>query len=433
MRILFLDLSLGISGDMAVAALSELADSALKNKVIKLISDLNLKGLELSFGRRLRGGLDCADFNVTLEHDNHDHDVNYLHCDLQKVHHHEHHHDHQSRNLYDVLKIIDASKASPGAKSLAGKIFKIIAEAEAAAHGKELDKVHFHEVGALDSIADILAFAILYTELEIDRTVISCIGEGCGKVRCQHGVLPVPVPAVVNILTAHKIPMNFSAIEGELITPTGAAIAAAIRTDDSLPAQSPLTPAASGFGAGKRDYAVPTMLRAILFELDEKRKVFDPQAAKADLSVIKIETNIDDATPENLGFLMENLIAKGALEVFFTPVYMKKMRPATLVTVLCREDNFKLIQKILLTQTTSIGLRFAKMDRLTLKRENLLIDTEYGPVKVKKVSFKGIADDEEDRIYPEYESVRELALSQGLSYQKALVLIYQAAGRTLRV
>lgn len=455
MRTLYLDASYGISGDMAVAALAELAPESLKQEVLEVLQKLNLAGLKVNFSRRKRGALDCTSFDVELEHDNHDHDLNYLHHNLdhdlpphehthshdhphehehlhehpheyEHLHEHEHphehdHHSHVHRNLHDVTKIINDSSASDKAKALAIKIFSIVAYAEAKAHGASLDEVHFHEVGALDSIADILAFACFYTGLGIEKTIIPSITEGFGKIRCQHGVLEIPVPAVVNIMVEHALPLKFSQIEGELITPTGAAIAAAIRSQEkALPKEATIVKA--GFGAGKRDYAKPTYLRALLLEEASQDTSFIAHAA-GEKEIIKIETNIDDASAENLGFLMEKLFAAKALDVFFTPIFMKKMRPATLITVICESEHFETLKKLLLKESTSIGLRFTTMQRFILPREIITFNSTLGEIKVKQVDLSPLDNTKSYRYYPEYESIKDLSLKHNLAYVEVLDLV----------
>lgn len=256
---LYLECYSGISGDMFVASMLDLGAS---QKVLEeVLASLPLEGYKTEITRVKKSGLDVCDFNVVLEHDNHDHDMDYLYGE----HHHEHHHHHhEHRHLHDILHIIDHGKMTDGARELAKKIFTILGEAEAKAHGTTLDEVHFHEVGAVDSIVDIVSAAVCFDNLGIDEVYIPVIYEGTGTVNCAHGTLPIPVPAVNNIVSGHHLPMHIDTLKGELITPTGAAIASAIMTSCEL--SETFTIKKTGVGAGKRAYERPSLLRAMLIE-----------------------------------------------------------------------------------------------------------------------------------------------------------------------
>ncbi len=289
-KTLYLECSSGISGDMAVAALLDLGTpeekAAREAAVLEVLESLPVEGFEVRISRVSKSGLDACDFDVVLDaaHENHDHDMEYLYGfgaghgahEGEHVHVHDHghehdahahahhHHTHEHRNLADVCAIIGASCANAGAKQIAHDIFAVIADAEAKAHGKPVEEVHFHEVGAVDSIADVLAFAVCLDHLAVDEVVVTDLAEGKGTVRCQHGIIPVPVPAVVNIVGAHGIALRMLDVWGELVTPTGAAIVAAVRTSDRLPEKFLIK--ATGLGAGKRVYDTPGVVRAMLIE-----------------------------------------------------------------------------------------------------------------------------------------------------------------------
>lgn len=307
-KTLYLECSSGISGDMAVAALLDLGSpeekSAREKAVLDVLGSLPVQGFEIRISRVEKSGLDACDFDVVLDsaHENHDHDMDYLYGHLRHdhahghesddghshghghghdhdhdcgregagahdgahLHHHHHEHHHEHRNLADVCAIVDASCATENAKRIARGIFEVVAEAEAKAHGKPIAEVHFHEVGAVDSIADVLAFAVCLDHVEVDAVVVTDLAEGKGTVRCQHGIIPVPVPAVVNIVSAHGIALRMLDVFGELVTPTGAAIVAATRTSDKLPERFVIK--AVGLGAGKRDYDTPGVVRAMIIE-----------------------------------------------------------------------------------------------------------------------------------------------------------------------
>lgn len=298
-KILYLECSSGISGDMTAAALLDAgADEAA---VRRALESLPVDGFEIRITRVVKSGLDVCDFDVVLDaaHENHDHDMAYLHGhahgdghehgeahahDYDHDHDHEHAHGeahvhghdhdhahggghrHEHRGMAEIGAIIDAADMTDRAKEIARAVFAVIAEAEARAHGVPVDQVHFHEVGAVDSIADIVAIAAAFDSLDVDDVVVSDLVEGTGTVRCQHGIIPVPVPAVVNIAAAHGLPLRITDVRGELVTPTGAAVVAAVRTRDALPER--FTIERVGMGAGKRAYETPGILRAMILRAE---------------------------------------------------------------------------------------------------------------------------------------------------------------------
>ncbi len=398
------------------------------------------------------------------DHDHHDHDHHdHAHHDHDHAHHdHDHHHHHHGRNLDDIFRILEAGSLSPSALELAKKIFRILADAESKAHGLPLDQVHFHEVGAVDSIVDIASAAICIDQLGITDCIFTDLTEGSGTVRCQHGILPIPVPATANILADHHIPFHISSqIMGELITPTGAALVAALRTDTALPESYFVRKI--GLGAGKRDYNTAGILRAMLIEdsepagnksltgvspmqtgksdayagsdkedsyieSDKENSYIESDKAdtyaepgKPDASpqstghdrVMVMQTNLDDCSPEAMGFTMECLLAEGALDVFYTPIYMKKNRPAYMLTVLARREDREKMENIIFRHTTSIGVRIFEAERTILEREIRSMDTPWGPAEIKCCRFG-----DETYCYPEYESVSRIARSQGCSYEQ---------------
>ena len=403
---LYFECASGISGDMAVAALIDLG--ADREKLLKVLGSIPAEGFKVEISDVVKNGVKCCDFNVILDekHENHDHDTDYL---FGHKHQHVHHH-HEHRNLGDILHIIEHTELSENARNLAGKIFKIVAEAESKAHGVALEEVHFHEVGAVDSIVDIVAFAFCFDDLGIERVFIPSLTEGTGEIRCQHGILPIPVPAVVNIVQEYGISMKITDTKAELVTPTGAAIAAAVRTDETLPKEFKITK--TGFGAGKRNYEKPSILRAFLIEFNEETVAAEEKRESAD-EVTKLEANIDDSTGEELGFAMEQLFEAGALDVFYTPCFMKKNRPAYMLTVLCKNEDSEKMEEIIFNQTTTIGIRRTRTERSVLERETLLIDTPYGEVRIKLVNHNN-----RKRFAPEYEDVAVISRRTGISFGK---------------
>lgn len=434
---LYLECNYGISGDMAVAAL--LDAGADRTALEKALASIPVKGFKTEIKRVEKNGVSCLDFNVILdsEHENHDHDMNYLfghesaehnhghgehfhghthhhseaeehsHAAQHEIHHREqvhyeqvHHHEH--RNLHDVLEIIDKTEMTENARKLAHKIFEIIAQAESKAHSKPVEEVHFHEVGAVDSVVDVIALAVCFDSLHVEKVFVPFLCEGTGTVRCQHGILPVPVPAVANIMQEYYVPLKITGEHGEFVTPTGAAFVAAVATEFSLPKNFVLKKI--GMGAGKRDYGVPNIVRAMLVETEEKNNPENQLTSAFHDKIIKLETNIDDSTGEALGFVMDELFASGALDVHYLPCFMKKNRPAWLLVVLCRLEDAAKMEKIIFTHTTTIGIRKTEMERTCLARSECSVEVFGEKAEVKVVDVYG-----EKRFYPEYERVSRIA------------------------
>ena len=447
-KTLYLECFSGISGDMTVAALIDLG--ADKEVLMSALSSLNVTGYTVKIGRTQKCGIDACDFNVILDselHQGHPHEHSHSHTkpDIKKpisaasfrmapgikvkasvqehVHSHDHSHvhgdnpvhggNHEHRNLYDIYRIIDASGITHGAKTVSKKIFEVVAIAESKAHGLGIEEVHFHEVGAVDSIVDIVAAAVCIDNLGINDVIVSEMYEGTGHVKCQHGILPVPVPAVLNIISANSLPIRITDESGEMITPTGVAIAAALRTKESLPNR--YTIKAIGLGAGKKDFNKANVLRAYIIEESKKSRTMD--------SVWLLETNLDDCTGENLGYVMEKLLDEGENDVFYTPIYMKKNRPAYKLSVICKESDKGRLESIIFRNTTSIGIRTVLMERDILERESLSFNTDFGPVRVKVTSFDG-----EKSYSPEYEDIRNFCKNKNLPYRE----VYESVMASVR-
>lgn len=428
---LYIECYSGISGDMMVASLLDLG--ADEKVLLNSLKSLNIDGFEIKIGRTKKCGIDACDFDVVLvadehelehchknihshevqhsqknhdnephKHEHHDNDA-YNHTHEHNQHHsheHSHTHENQHRNINDIYKITDNCSITARAKNIAKKIFDIVAIAESKAHGLEVNKIHFHEVGAIDSIVDIVATAVCIDNLNIDDVYVSELYEGSGHIKCQHGVMPVPVPAVVNIVSEHSLPIRITDVKGELVTPTGAAIAAGLKTKNNLPEQFSINKI--GVGAGKKDFKKANILRTYLIEEKDDLKN----------GVWVLETNIDDSTGENLAYTMEKLFEKGASDVFFTPIYMKKNRPAQMLTVICEEGLITEMESLIFKHTTTIGIRKFKTRRTVLNREIENIETEYGPVRIKLCTHGN-----SKYFYPEYEDVKLICDKTGLSYK----------------
>ena len=378
-KTLYLECYSGISGDMTVAALLDLgADRSVLDRVLK---SLKVSGFETKISRVVKSGIDACDFDVVLdkEHENHDHDMEYLHGHHHEGHESNHvhgtgtaqdHHHHEHRGIKEITYIIEHSAMTENAEKIALRIFEILAEAESKAHNVPVDQVHFHEVGAVDSIVDIVSVAVCLDNLDVTEVIVPVLCEGRGTVRCQHGILPIPVPAVANIVSANHLHLKMTEVEGELVTPTGAAIVAAVKTKDKLPEIFEIQKI--GIGAGKRQYECPGILRAmIISESTEQAKGRNPKAENQETkdTIIKMETNIDDCSGEVLGFVMERLMKAGARDVHYVPVFMKKNRPAWVLNVICKEEDMEMLQNIIFEETTTIGIRYSRMERTILPRE----------------------------------------------------------------
>ena len=424
-KILYLECNSGISGDMTVGALLDLG--ADRQVLENALESLGVDGYHLHFGRKVVCGLDAFDFDVHLEADGYGHSHahthrredayervdSYEHSEVhehchghkhERSHEHEdgHSHSHTHRNLHDIYHIIDHLDSNERVKEMARTMFRIVAEAESKAHGLPVEQVHFHEVGAIDSIVDIISAAVCIDNLGVEDVVVSALSEGHGHVHCQHGVLPVPVPATANIASSYGLKLHFTDNDGEMVTPTGAAIAAALRTKDRLPSSCRLLKV--GMGAGNKMFKQANVLRAMLLETSQEE----------DRTMWVLETNLDDCTGEMLGLAMEMLLDAGAADVWYTPIHMKKNRPAYMLSVLCRESSIEAMEEIILTQTTTIGIRRYPTERTILERSEIQVETSYGPADVKMCAYKG-----RKFFYPEYESIRRICMEQGADFQTA--------------
>jgi uncharacterized protein (TIGR00299 family) protein len=411
-RTLYLECYSGISGDMTVGALLDLGagEEALRSA----LAGLPVQGYELKIGRTKKCGMDACDFEVELDdqehahHHNHDSESGHDH-DHSHHHNHSHHEQHRGhihRDYRSIMEMLDQASLLPEVRTLAKKIFRIIGEAEAKVHGCPLETVHFHETGAVDSIVDIVGTAACVVDLGITDVYVSPLYEGCGHVWCQHGKIPVPAPAVAQISAQEGLELHLTDTKGEMVTPTGAGIAAALRTKSGRPES--LCIEKIGIGAGKKDFAHANVLRAILLTDSEGKKKRDRED-----EIWILETNLDDATGETLGFVMERLFEAGVRDVSYTPIYMKKNRPAWRLEVLCKEPEVEKAEEIIFLHTTAIGLRKRKEIRRILPRKIVTVRGAFGEAKVK-ISLLG----DLLQIYPEYESVREIVQKTGRPYQE---------------
>ena len=417
-RILYFDCFAGISGDMSFGALLDLGldPSAVVNEIKKL----GVKGYDIEIRKINRYSISGTDVIVTLngdsdcEHEHgyehgHEHGHGHVHG-----HGHSHHHNEKDRSLSGIVHIIRSSGISEKAKQLAISIFGEIAKAEAAVHGTLLSEVHFHEVGAIDSIVDIVGTAVCIDMLKVDRIVCSPVHEGQGFIQCRHGRLPVPVPAVAKMLENSGIAVVTEDIQAELVTPTGLGIVKTV--SESCGKMPEMLVERVGYGFGKTETGRLNALRVVLgtSEKAAREPATVPRqvesAEKARDRVTLLETNIDNTTGEMLGYTMERLMKAGALDVYFTPIQMKKNRPAVMLSVLCDTNDTEKLSDIIFMETSTTGIRVRELSRITLKREIRTVKTELGEVRVKSVNVRGL-----ERVQPEYEDCAEIAQKNNLS------------------
>ncbi|MCG8686571.1 MAG: nickel pincer cofactor biosynthesis protein LarC, partial [Desulfobacterales bacterium] len=310
-----------------------------------------------------------------------------------------------SRHYTDIRAMIESADLPDRVQDNALSAFKKIAQAEAHIHGKDIDHVHFHEIGGIDSIVDIIGTFLAVDYLGVSRVAASQIPLGSGTIKCAHGRIPVPVPATLAILKG--LPVTQSDANTEIVTPTGAAIAATLAQEFGPMPQMEIEQI--GYGAGKRETgsSAPNLLRMVLGKPLSEQKGNDSGGGHLLRDrVMVMETNIDDMSPEGFGFVMDTLLEKGALDVSFTPAFMKKNRPGTRMEVICKEPDIESLAQVVLTQTTAIGVRFHTCDRILLKREICHIDTSLGKVQVKKVT----GPNGDVRFVPEHDDCRQKAL-----------------------
>lgn len=374
MKVLYFDCSSGISGNMFLGSLLEIVGD--EQYLLEELKRINLDGYKIEITKKIKNGITGTYVNVVLEN----RDMHYL----DKV-------PHGHRALQDINNMIDNSSLENKVKELSKRIFLRVAKAESKVHNQPVEEVYFHEVGAIDSIIDIVGTAILINRINPDKIISSVVNDGYGFIECVHGKMSVPVPATSEIFAAASVKFKQIDIETELVTPTGAAIIAELATEfTTLPV---MISEKIGWGAGSKDLKIPNLLKVYYGEVEEKSEDF-----------VVMETNIDDASGELFGYTQEILFQNGALDVFFTPIYMKKNRPGYRMSVTCRRKDMVRLQNIIFRETTTIGIRYRFEYRTELERRILEIDTKYGKIKAKKVINNG-----EEYIYPEYESIRELA------------------------
>lgn len=378
MKILYYDCFAGISGDMNLGAMIDLGVD--QNYLIKELEKLKIEGFSLEILPDSRRGISGTKATVNVKNEDNE----------------------KHRHLRHIHELINNSTLSGKVKSNSLKIFQLIAEAEAKVHNIDIQKVHFHEVGALDSIVDIIGAAICLDYLKVDKVLSSPIQLGGGTVKCAHGIMPVPAPATALIVTG--IPVKMGLLQHEATTPTGAAILVA--TVDKFTEYINFKITKTAYGIGQRDISeVPNALRLYLLETVEEDMGLSTEAATL------LECNIDDMNPEHFEYLLEILFKEGARDAWFTPIIMKKSRPATTVSVLCKPESVGVIKNVLFKNTTTIGLRESSLSKTALRREERVLETKFGTVRVKESFYEG----KSIRLKPEYDDCKALAMKHKIS------------------
>ena len=409
MKTLYLDCGMGAAGDMLAAALAELLPDPAA--FVRELNALGIPGVTAELEPAVKCGITGSHLRVLVhgkeeeshDHHGHDHALSHPHSHTEEpVHDHDHdhphghEHSHTHSSMADIAHLVEHHlPLSDKVKADVMAVYALIAEAESHAHGVPVSQVHFHEVGAMDAVADITAVCLLMEKLAVDEVVVSPIHVGSGQVRCAHGVLPVPAPATAHILRG--APIYGGSIQGELCTPTGAALLMhfASRFGD----MSAMCLQAVGYGMGKKDFPAANCVRAMLGET----------AGDSD-TVAELACNVDDMTGEALGFAMEQLLAAGALDVFTSPIGMKKSRPATLLRLLCRPEDRERMAALLFRHTTTLGVRESLCRRYVLERSEDTRETPWGSVRVKSASGYGV-----HRRKYEYEDLADIARRTGRS------------------
>ena len=442
MKTLYLDLGMGAAGDMLTAALLELLPD--RAAFVEKLNALGIPGVRYAAETAEKCGIQGTHMRVTVAgeeedehlHEHHDHAYPHEHEHAHE-HQHEHHHDHASEEhahphthahdhehehshehkhhhhhhsgMHEIEHIVWDLHLPEQVEQDVLAVYGLIAEAESHAHGMPVTEIHFHEVGTMDAVADVVAVCLLLHEIAPDEIVASPVHVGSGQVRCAHGILPVPAPATAYIL--RDVPIYGGAIQGELCTPTGAALLRHFVTRfGEMPV---LRVRAIGYGMGKKDFERANCVRALLGE-----------TAGGQDQIAELDCNVDDMSAEAMGFAMEQLLAAGAREVFAQSVTMKKSRPGTLLTVICSPEDRQRMAELLLRYTTTIGVRETLKSRYVLSRSIETLDTPYGPVRIKRSEGYGVT-----REKLEYEDLARIAREQGVSLREAEKLVKDSAQR----
>ena len=395
MKTLYIECAMGAAGDMLTAALLELMED--KVSFVKELNELGIPDVEYRCKQSVKCGITGTHMSVLVKGSEED----------ETMHEHEHHHDHEEHHhhhhssLHDIEHIVrDHIKAPDKVKDDIMNVYELIAEAESHAHNRPISDIHFHEVGTMDAIADIAAVCLLINRVSPDRVVVSPIHVGSGQVRCAHGILPVPAPATAFILK--DVPMYGGSVKGELCTPTGAALLKYFA--DSFGDMPVMNTEKIGYGMGKKDFEEANCVRVFLGESQDKTD-----------DIIELECNMDDMSPELVGFAMQKMFDAGALEVYTTAVGMKKSRPGIKLTVLCRPQDKNDIVKQIFAHTTTIGIREASKSRYVLDRRIETVESQFGQIRKKISTGYGVT-----RQKYEYDDIALAAKDNNMSIEDVL-------------
>ena len=392
MKTLFLDLSMGAAGDMLSSALLELLPDS--DAFIDEFNQIGIPGVSVKRLDAEKCGIRGSRFVVEI------------HGEEEGDDHPEHHYHH--RSMAEIEGIIKSLRISETAKENVFAVYSLLAEAEGRVHGKPVTEIHFHEVGMNDAIADITAFCVLLEKLKIEKIIASPVCVGRGRVKCAHGILPVPAPATAELLLG--IPSYASDFDGELCTPTGAALLRHfVSSFEKMP---PLAAEKIGYGIGKKDFPAANCLRAFLCE------------SEATESVTELTASIDDMTGEEIGFALERFLDEGALDAYTSPLQMKKGRPGILLTVLCKKEEKERFIALIFRHTSTLGLRECEKRRRTLSRRVETIETPLGAVRIKKSGGFGV---EKEKI--EYEDIARIAKEKGINLSEVKKLIIDSSNQ----
>jgi len=406
MRTIYLDCSMGAAGDMLMAALLELLPE--KDTFLQKMQSLGLPGLEISAEPSVKCGITGTHMRVLIhgEEEGHPHEHAaeepfHSHADApEAAHAHVHVHPHHHTDLDELTHRISHLNVSEAVRSDILAVYQSIADAESRVHGVPVEQIHFHEVGSLDALADVTGVCLLMELLAPEQVLASPVHVGSGQVRCAHGILPVPAPATALLLEG--IPIYGGSIRGELCTPTGTALLRRFVTRfGPLP---PMRVEKTGYGMGTKDFVAANCVRAMLGQTEESAG-----------HILELACNLDDMTPEAVGFAMEQLFAAGALDVYTTPIGMKKNRPGVLLTCMCREDDREAMLRTIFRHTSTLGVRVSVCDRYTLSRRQYAVQTPDGEIRVKESSGWGVL-----RRKAEFEDLSRIARQTGKSIAEVL-------------
>ena len=395
MRTIYLDCSMGAAGDMLMGTLYELLPE--KDAFLRRMRALRLPGIEIAAEPAVRCGISGTHMRVL---------VHGAEEGAEHAHAHDHKHAHVHTGLHEIEHCISHLDLPEAVRADALAVYRSIADAESRVHGVPVDQIHFHEVGTLDALADVVGVCLLVSMLAPEQILCSPVHVGCGQVHCAHGLLPVPAPATALLLTG--LPIYGGSIRGELCTPTGAALLRRFVTKfGPMPV---MRPEKTGYGMGTKEFEAANCVRALLGQTDAPAE-----------QIAELCCNLDDMTPEAVGFAMEQLLQDGALDVYTTPIGMKNCRPGVLLTVLCRPEDRERLTQQLLRHTTTLGVRMAQLERRTLRRETRTVHTPDGDVRVKTAIGSGIA-----REKAEYDDLAQLARKKGCTLSEAEAIVRDA-------